>query len=376
MSSILQILAPGDVGGLERVVEYLVAGLARRRHDVHVAAVLETGNREPDSVRSLRETGAAVHPLPIPARGYWRERAAIDHLCRTLCPAVVHTHGYRPDVLHGGVARRLGIPVVSTAHGFTGGAWKNRCYQWLQRRAWRRFDAVVAVSRALATQLARDGVPRQRIHIVPNAWGGSPDSLDRSAARAALTLPEGRFHVGWVGRLSWEKGADVLIDALTYLEDIPLVASVVGAGPESRALRQRAIACGVCDRLIWHGSVRDAGRLFQGFDVFVLSSRTEGTPMTLFEAMAADVPVVVTRVGGVPDVVSGTEALLVPPGDPRALAAAIRAVWRDKAGAASRAGAAHERLKRDFAVEPWVDAYDAIYARLGRRLAAPERSLQ
>lgn len=375
MSSILQVLAPGDVGGLERVVEYLVAGLVRRGHDVHVAAVLEAGCTEPDSLRSLRETRAAVHPLPIQGRGYRRERIAIDALCRTLHPTVVHTHGYRPDVLDAGVARRLGIPVVSTAHGFTGGTWKNRCYQWLQRRAWRRFDAVVVVSRALGDQLARDGVPQQRIHIVPNAWGGEPNGLERAMARQVLDIPDGRFHVGWVGRLSSEKGADVLIDALAYLRDMPLTTSVIGAGRNGWALRQRASALGVNDRLVWHGNVSDAGKLFKGFDVFVLSSRTEGTPMALFEAMAAEVPVVASRVGGVPDVVSETEALLVPPGDTRALAAAIRAVWRDPVGAAIRAGAARERLARDFGIEPWLDAYEAIYARLGRQLTAPERSL-
>jgi glycosyltransferase involved in cell wall biosynthesis len=84
----------------------------------------------------------------------------------------------------------------------------------------------------------------------------------------------------------------------------------------------------------------------------------------LFEAMAAGVPIVATRVGGVPDVVSETEALLTPPGDATALADAIRAVYFDRRGAVARAQAARRRLEREFAVEPWVASYEMIYRSL------------
>ena len=375
MSRILHVFAPGDVGGLERVVECLAAALVGRGHTVHVAAVLERGREEPSSLAVLRETGVVVHPLAIPARAYWRERAVFDGLCQVLHPTVVHTHGYRPDVLDAGVAQRRGIPVVSTVHGFTGGGWKNRWYEWLQRTAWRRFDAVVAVSRPLAEQLVRDGVPRERIHVVPNAWSGAPHALERSAARRALAIPDGRFHVGWVGRLSREKGADIIIEALAHLADVPVTISLLGAGREERALHTQAQRLGISERVVWHGLVPAASALFRGFDVFVLSSRTEGTPVVLFEAMAAEVPVVATRVGGVPDVVSEAEALLVVPGDPAALADAIRSVWRDPPGAASRAVAARARLGRDFGVEPWVAAYDTIYAAICCSVAMQGRGL-
>ncbi len=134
---------------------------------------------------------------------------------------------------------------------------------------------------------------------------------------------------------------------------------MIGAEPDGRALREQAVALGVSASVVWHGIVLSS--LFTNFDVFVLSSRTEGAPVVLLEAMAADVPVVATRVGGVPDVVSEAEALLVAPGDPRALAATIRSVWRDKQGAARRAAPARVRLRRNFSVEPWVAAYKAIY---------------
>ena len=110
-----------------------------------------------------------------------------------------------------------------------------------------------------------------------------------------------------------------------------------------------------------HGTVPDAGRLFAAFDVFVLSSHTEGTPIVLFEAMAAGVPIVTARVGGVPDVVSSAEAALVPPADPVALAAAIRAVYHDPVVARARAKRARVRLLTNFTVARCISRYDAIY---------------
>jgi len=290
-----------------------------------------------------------------------RERAATLDLVRRLRPVVVHTHGYPPDLVDASAARRLGIPTVTTVHGFTGGGWRNRLYERLQRRAYRRFDAVVVVSRPLVEELTRDGVPPHRVHFVQNAWQEATPLLDRATARRALGLRADAFVIGWVGRLSAEKGPDVLLDALVNLTDLPVTVSVVGDGPERRALAARAPRFGVEPLVRLHGAVPDAGRLFAAFDVFVLSSHTEGTPIVLFEAMAAGVPIVTARVGGVPDVVSSAEAALVSPADPVALAAAIRAVYRDPAVARARATRARVRLLTNFTVPPWIRRYDAIY---------------
>ena len=367
---VLHVVAPAEVGGLERVVHLLAQGQVRSGEEVHVAAVLDRASPNHPLLDMLVAGGVTAHPIVLPARAYWRERAAIRQLCRRLRPDVVHTHGYRPDVVDAGVARRLGIPAVTTVHGFTGGDWKNRLYERLQRRAYRKFDAVVAVSRAIAEQLIRDGVPPHRVHVVPNAWQQTTPLLDRAAARRVLGVSEDGFLVGWAGRLSGEKGPDVLLDALLHLTDLPLTASVMGNGRECKALAARARRLGVERRVRWHGIVHDAARLFSAFDVFVLSSRTEGTPIVLFEAMGTGVPIVATRVGGVPDVVSPVEAALVPPGDPSALAAEIRAVHRSPAAAHERANRARERLLRDFDVAPWLGRYQAIYRLVSGKVPA------
>jgi glycosyltransferase involved in cell wall biosynthesis len=363
--NVLHILAPGEVGGLERVVEALAAGQAASGHEVAVAAILDAPTTEHPLLDGLRRAGVDTRVCSVPARAYRSERRAVTSLIAELGPDVVHTHGYRPDVVDSGVARRLGVPVVTTVHGFTGGGLRNRAYEWLQRRAFRRFDAVVAVSRPLGEALVRAGVPAAGVHVLRNAWCGGAPHLSRDDARAALGIEPDRFHLGWVGRASAEKGLDVFVDALPFLDDLPIVASVIGDGRELGPLRDRAAALGVADRVRWHGIVNDAGRLFAGFEVFVLSSRTEGTPVVLFEAMAAGVPVVATAVGGVPDVVGHEEALLVPPDRPRALADSIRDVLTDPAASARRTAAASVRLASEFGAGPWLAAYDEIYREAG-----------
>jgi len=233
---------------------------------------------------------------------------------------------------------------------------------------------VVAVSRPLQLRLVQSGVPLERVHVVPNAWSRGAPALERADARRALGLAPDAFVVGWVGRLSPEKGPDVLLEALEQVSDLPVCTSFIGEGPARRQLEARArrLHPDGEGRVRWHGAVRDAGRLFTAFDLFVLSSRTEGSPIVLFEAMAAGVPVIATTVGGVPDTVSTEEAVLVPPEHAAALAAAIRAAYRTPEVARARAARARERLHREFAPQPWAERYERIYRHV---TAGAERAL-
>jgi glycosyltransferase involved in cell wall biosynthesis len=359
--TILHIGAPAEVGGLERVLVALASGLQRRGHRVAVAAIVTPGPREPPLLTALRDSGVEPHALAVPDRRYLRERASVRSLCHTLRPDVVHTHGYRPDVVDAGVARGLGVPIVTTVHGFTGRDWKGRLYERLQVRAYRRFDAVVAVSRPQVDFLVRRGVRPERVHLVRNAWMGGGPLLSRDAARRTLGLPAAGFQIGWLGRFSPEKGPDVLVHAMALLADLPVSAAMVGGGSGLAATRALATRLGADPHITWPGQVADAAALLRAFDLVVLSSRSEGTPIVLFEAMAAGVPVVASRVGGVPDVVGDNEAVLVPAADPAALAAAVRAVLADPGAARTRADAARRRLASAFALDPWLQQYEAVY---------------
>lgn len=371
---IMHVLAPAEFGGLEEVVRLLASGQQRRGDDVVVAASSVAPATPHPFVDALRDGGVTVECSPVSGRAYAAERAWFRALCGAREPDIVHTHGLRADTLHAPVARELGIPGVATVHGITAAGWKSWLHHQLEWHELRRAEAVVAVSRPLVEALSARGVRREHIALIPNAYQAQDPPHDRDDARALLGIPRDAFVVGWAGRLSREKGADVLIDALAELADLPVWVSFVGDGPEREALAEQTRARRVSERVRWHGMIPNAGRLMCAFDVFALSSRSEGTPIALFEAMAAGVPIVATSVGGVPDVVSEREASVVPALDPGAFADAVRLVYGAPAAAAARASAAAQRLQTDFAVEPWIERYADLYRRLSVSVRTRERT--
>jgi glycosyltransferase involved in cell wall biosynthesis len=357
---VLHLLAPASFGGLERVVYALSVGQKRKGDDVGVITLLEKNARTPSIVGELRRGAVTVIPVTHPPRSYRAQRRSIIATCNQFAPDVLHSHGYLPDVLAASLGSRFHAARISTVHGFTGGSPRNRLYEWMQRRSFSRFDAVVAVSQVLARELASSASSRV-IQTLPNAWTAVEEPVPPETARASLQLSANVFNVGWIGRISREKGADVLIEALPALEDLTIHVTFIGEGPERPKLEHRAKELEVEDRVSWRGEVPQAARLLRAFDLLVISSRTEGTPITLFEAMHAGIPIVATSVGGVPAVVSSEEAELIQPENPVALASAIRRVHDMPDEARVRAGNARTRLQRQFAPAPWIDSYRRIY---------------
>ncbi|GAC1648836.1 MAG: glycosyltransferase [Gemmatimonadaceae bacterium] len=309
----------------------------------------------------MQTRGVEVIRLPMRRRAYVATFKRVSETLRSLGPSVVHTHGYQADILVSEAARRRGITTVTTVHGFTGGDWKNRLYERMQRRALRRFDGVVAVSVPLAACLAPDHVSPLRLHCIPNAYQADHQPVSRDDARQLLGIPHDSCRIGWVGRVTMEKGPDVAVRSLAALGDEGVHLSMIGDGAARPAIEKLATELGVGHRVVWHGAIPDAGRLLTAFDAFLLSSRTEGTPLVLLEAMAAGTPIIATRVGGVPHVVSETDAVLVASEAPYAIAAALRLVRGDPSSAMTRAASARHRLHRHFALEPWRARYDEAY---------------
>ena len=156
----------------------------------------------------------------------------------------------------------------------------------------------------------------------------------------------------------------MFLDALRRLRDPSVHASIIGGGPERERLERLAARYGIADRVHFHGYRDDAANLFPAFDVWVLSSRSEGTPIVLFEAMAAGVPILATQVGGVSDAVSQAEAYLVPPEDPEALTACLRDIHEGRLRTEDRVAAARARLLEHHTAEQWTERYVEVYRAL------------
>lgn len=239
---------------------------------------------------------------------------------------VLLCHGYKANVLGRLAARAVGVPAVAVSRGWTGESWRVRVYESIDRLHLRWMDRVVCVSEAQAAKARRAGPPADRVRVIYNAVDPERfydlDALCRAKLLRCFRTPP-RWVVGAAGRLSPEKGFDVLVRAAERVvrRDPSVGFLVFGDGAcRARLLRQIEQA-GLTGSFVLAGFRRDLDRFLPFFDLLALPSHTEGMPNVVLEAFAAGVPVVSTAVGGAPEVVEeGLSGFLVRPGDDAALA--------------------------------------------------------
>ena len=228
-------------------------------------------------------------------------------------------------------------PWVAFHHGYTATDLKMRVYNRLDQWSLPKADRLVTVCQVFARELANaTGVPIEHISVQHNAIRRpQPVSTgDAEALRKRLGIAGNESVVLSVGRLSREKAHLDLLEAFKQLSELrPEISSqliIVGDGPERARLEAAAESLGCKERVIFTGQVNDVRVFYAAADVFVLPSHSEGSPYVLLEAMAANLPILATAVGGVPEMVENNEsALLVPPNDPPSLAASIARLLTD-----------------------------------------------
>ena len=282
-----------------------------------------------ESIRANAERYRA--PLiSIPDRGPWDWRVVTEllALCRREKVSVWHGHDYKTNAL--GLLLKLFRPMrlVTTVHGWVQQTARTPIYYKIDRKCLPRYERVICVSDDLVEACVKDGVPAKNLVLIENAIDAEDYRRKRSVseAKAALGFKPERFLIGAVGRLSAEKGFDLLIQSVNELaregEDVQLV--IVGEGGERKTLERLVAALGLQDRVSLSGWQTDVRGYFEAMDIFALSSHREGLPNVLLEAMALEVPVVATRVNGVPRLVQdGRNGFLVEPGRVEALTTAL-----------------------------------------------------
>ncbi len=287
-------------------------------------------------------------------------------------PGIVHAHGLRAGAVTalalGGVIRlnrrRQRTVFIVSLHNAppAGGGLAGAIYGVLERIVARRADRVLCVSGDLAARMRRRGARSEGLAVVPAPAAPEVSTETARAVRAGLAA-DGRPVVLAVGRLAAQKGFGTLLDAAGRLRGCdpqPLVV-IAGAGPLHPELARRIDTERLPLRLLGHRD--DVPALLAAADVFVLPSLWEGQPLVLQEALRAGVPIVATRTGGIPDLTGAEAALLVPPGDPERLAAALVRVLAEPGLAERLSAAAAERARSLPDEEAAVDAVLADYGR-------------
>ena len=349
----------------------------------------ETSPEATAGLATYRMTSRSIRVPGLRRLGYWLDYG-IYVLGAVVAVARLRRRGFRPDLIHASIfeagavgivlGRVFGIPVVVTEHSTIfprkalGPGMVKRA-----RFAFGRAARVMPVSQALRESIEAYGIPA-RFEVVPNAvdaglFHPEPNGSPEPAEIPALTATAGPQRLLFVGRLesTEHKGFSTLVEAMTLLRacrpDIHL--DVVGSGESEAEQRARVEAAGLADLVTFHGSRAKPtiADMMRAASVFVLPSRIETQGVVLLEAMMCGLPVVSTRVGGIPEVVSAEDGVLVEPRDPQALAAALEAVLSGEV-AFDRAGIAARATSR-FSLETVGSRFTEIYADVMRERSAP-----
>jgi glycosyltransferase involved in cell wall biosynthesis len=284
---------------------------------------------------------------------------------------IVHSHDYKTDLLALLLAWRTGAIPLATVHNWCGLTARERLlYYPADKYLLRAFPLVIAVSRQIREELERCRVRPERILTLLNGVDVVKfrrDSAVAASARAELGVAPEHVVIGAVGRLESEKRYDVLIDAVAALRNrFPLLRlALVGEGSWRPRLEALVAQHGLQKRCTLLGYRRDVVRISQAFDLFIQSSDDEGTSNALLEAMALEIPIVATDVGGTSELItSDVHALLVRPGDVSALASAVEQTVAHPASTRARVRAARERVEGPLSFAARNRALEAIYERL------------
>lgn len=388
---ILRVIARLNMGGPALHVAYLTKGLEPHGYDTTlVAGRLARGE---DSMSYVaEELGVEVVPLgelhrevspfydPVAVR-------RLVHEIRRVRPHILHTHtakagavGRAAAMLAGGARPPV---VVHTFHGHVlrgyFGPIRTKLFREIERALARHTTRLIAVSPQVRDDLVELGVaPAEKFSVIRLGIDLESRVLTqdrREEFRQHVGIPEERFVVGWIGRMTAIKRVPDILTSFKLLLDrgVDATLCLVGDGPDRESAELLAKELGIAGHVIWPGYQRDVSPYYALFDAFVLPSANEGTPVVAIEALAAGRPIVATRVGGVPDVVTeGEDGYLVAVGDVEAIAESLERLARDPELRRSLGKRGRANVVPRYRVERLVDDVDALYRELLREQGLPE----
>lgn len=366
-----------DTGGMEHILASVIAG-TRESYEHIIIAIEGLGKMAADP--SL--DGISCFSIEKRPGKDWGHYLRLWRLLRKLRPHLVQTYNLGTIDL-APVAKSLGgVIVVHAEHGRDnsdpGGT--SRKYRLLRRGMSLFVDYYIVVSRDLLSWMVHSlGISSDRIFYIPNGidYSHLSRAMEAKASRDTVVadVSSSPIVIGSVGRLDPVKDHVNLLHAFRYLKDsirlpstMDLRLVIVGDGKERRRLESLVTELGLSRNVDLVGMQDDIGGYLSRFDIFVLSSRAEGMPLTVLEAMAVALPVVATRVGAIPEIVSdGRTGFIVPPENPRAMASALAKYIADTELRRQHGGAGLRRVRQEFGLQPMLAGYRKLYdALLGR----------
>ena len=359
--------SPTPLYGAERWILALIKHLDPTRVESIVAVIKDDPDLDPPLCREAGKLGFRSKVFNAYGKMNFSAVKQLKNFIRENDIDILHTHGYKTDLIGLFATRGTGCKIVSTPHGWSKQAdIKLMCYELLDRCAFPFFDAVVPLSDDLFSRLRHVPGLNGNLRLIGNGVDISDiDSIKEPAPELVKLKKEGFFIIGYIGQLIPRKGLDVLLDAASNLCFDNWRLAIVGEGESRAPLEKQAKTLGIDDRVFFYGFRDDRVAFLRGFNLFVLPSRLEGVPRCLMEAMAAGLSVIASDIPGCRDlVVHGQSGLLFPGDDAKELAEMIEAVASDKIPSVRHARMGRELVNSRFSAERMAEEYTSLYTSL------------
>ena len=364
---IAHVLSSFGRGGQERVAANLARFQRAAGHEV-LAISIASGPEGPIAA-DFRGAGVLAETVTRRARVDPSLPVRLAARLRRRRVNVVHTHNPHALIYGAPAAWLAGAVTIHSKHGMNPDRQRRR---WLRRAAAKLVDAYVAVTPALAKNALEHGECRaSRLHVIPNGIDVlrfAPGGVGRRRIRDEIGIPDGAWVVGTVGRLAPEKDQALLIEAMAPLLSAGRRLVIVGEGAEHDALCARIARTPGGRYVHMLGEREDVEDILAAFDAFALTSRTEGLPLVLLEAMAAGLPVLSTAVGGIPDLVNdGLTGLLSRAGDRTSLTRQLECLSTDESLSRQIGEAGRHQVVQRHSVDRMASEYGVLYESILRR---------
>jgi glycosyltransferase involved in cell wall biosynthesis len=383
---VLHIIDSGGLYGAEVMLLNLMEEQRRMGLEPILASIGDPGCGEKPLEAEATRRGLRVERIRMRPGPNMAGAMKVLQFARNEKVYILHSHGYKGNILFGLMPRWIRrIPMVTTLHGWTwtGGWSRMAVYEWLDRLSLHFIDRVVVVSEAMK---AKVGI--KDIYVINNGipidTNDSIDSINNNSATNAINATNSinainalnaidaeivsfcnsGYTIGSIGRISPEKGYDILLKAISEVSEsvheIRLV--ILGEGGERGYLEAEVKRLGLDDKVLMPGYVANASRFLPLFKVFVLSSLTEGLPMVILEAMRAGVPIIATRVGGIPEVLeNGAAGILIDSGNYLALVKKLKEIISNPTTSSQWSQAAKLRVNSLYSSLTMAENYMGIY---------------
>lgn len=364
---ILHLIDSDGFYGAETMIVALAQAQVKQGETPVICSTVKTEQDHPEIIKRAQQLGLEAVSLLLHGN-FWEQARMIDEYATLTAVDIIHSHGYRPGILLGLYTKEHPASLVRTLHGWTHSTLISKMflYSLVDALLLRRQDATVIVSDSMRQLPLMQLLPQKKISYIANGidvTDVSPMIVETLKDEKLQRLCRDCFIIGSIGRLSAEKAQADMIQAVACLrkKGLQVALVIIGDGEERQLLMQLAEELRIADYIHLLGYQDEASRYLPIFDLFCLSSLTEGLPMTLLEAMRHEIPILATRVGAISKLLADGRGYLIAPSDVAALVAEVVKIIASPEEARLSAVAAHEHFNAYYSSSQMAEKYRYVY---------------